>query len=455
MVAAAGPKNAKLVNRTTCQRDALRRGNIVMPLQSDAYNPEIIRCPWAFDAQLRAEAPVYHDEKNGIFLVSSYALVEEVIKDPETFSSRYMEKMIAKEPFPPEVLAIYAEGFPVVDALLVTDGAQHDRHRRMVAKAFSRKRLDELAPLFDARIADLFARVRANGRMRFREDVADAVPLIMTQHQLRIPDTEMPQVVEWSKILSSGFGGVVKPIDDMKYEARRMLDFQRYFAARIEHESDRFLSHGERERDDDLLTLLADAVRDPADPMDMIEALSFLFNLLPATHDTTTASLTACMHRLAANPSAQARAVSDPEFLKKFVDEAMRHESPIRAFWRRAVVDVTLGDVFIPAGSWLLLRISSANRDDAVFGDAASFDPDRRMVKPHLSFGTGIHTCAGRMFARHIIVAVLQHLVSSAKGFHFVEGANAFDHEVNLLAAPFTELEIAFEPVDGVVLPAH
>lgn len=413
-------------------------------IHGNAYDPDIIRCPWAFDAALRDQAPVFHDEHNQIYLISSYELIDQVIHDPERFSSRYMEKMVAKEPLPPEVMAIYAKGHPIVDALLVTDGAQHDRHRRIITKAFSRQRLNELAPLFEERVASLFERVRPHGRMAFRKDIADAVPLIMTQYQLRIPDEEMPQVLEWSHILATSFGGAAKSLDRLKYEAEHILEFQRYFERRIRTEMERIAATGQGERDDDLLTLLASAVLAPDDPMDMVEAISFLFNLLPATHDTTSASLTACMHRFVENPDAQARAAADPEYIKRFIEEALRHESPIRAFWRRTTTDVTLGGVNIPAASWLLLRIGSANRDDAVYSEAERFDPDRRMAKPHLSFSTGIHTCAGRMYARHIIGVVMRHLSGAAQDFRFIPGENDFDHEVNILASPYKELMISF-----------
>jgi cytochrome P450 len=103
---------------------------------ANSYDPSIIECPWPFDAALRAEAPVYYDIVNEMYVVSSYRLVQEVLSDSARFSSRYMEKFVSKDPFPSEVAAIYAEGYPRVDALLVTDGEVHDRHRKIAVKAF-------------------------------------------------------------------------------------------------------------------------------------------------------------------------------------------------------------------------------------------------------------------------------------------------------------------------------
>jgi cytochrome P450 len=411
-----------------------------------SYTPEIIECPWAFDAALRAEAPVYFDDVNDAYVVSSYDAVREVLTDPDRFSSRYMEKFVSKDPFPEEVAAIYAEGYPKVDALLVTDGEVHDRHRQIVVKAFSRKRLEELTPMFDARIKTLLDTAMANGRMKFKSEFAHLLPIVMMQEQLRIPDEDLPKAMEWSEIISSNNGGIAKPLEQHKHEAREMIEFQNYFEQKLRDEMAHIERTGSGVREDDILTLLASAVLDPDDPMDMVEAMSYMFALFPATHDTTTASLTACMQRFVSSPAAQQMVAQNPDSIKKLVDEAMRHESPVRAFWRRAAVDTVLSGVTIPAGAYLLLRISAANRDDAVFPDAKTFDPERRMKQAYLTFGTGIHTCAGRAFARHIIISALTQLSERAENFRFVPEANDFSHAPSLVLPGYTEIEIEFDP---------
>jgi cytochrome P450 len=411
-----------------------------------SYTPEIIECPWAFDAALRAEAPVYYDDVNDVYVVSSYDLVREVLTDPERFSSRYMEKFVSKDPFPDEVAAIYAEGYPKVDALLVTDGEVHDRHRSIVNKAFSRRRLEELAPMFDARIEALLDESLPKGRMKFRHDFAHPLPIVMMQEQLRIPDEDLPKAMEWSEIISSNNGGREKSLEQHKHEAREMIEFQRYFEGKLRDEMEHITTTGGSGRQDDILALLASAVLDPDDPMDMVEAMSYMFALFPATHDTTTASLTACMQRYVSSTEAQAMVAANPDSIKKLVDEAMRHESPVRAFWRRAAIDSVLNDVTIPAGAYVLLRISAANRDDTVFPDAQRFDPERRMTQPYLTFGTGVHTCAGRAFARHIIISALKQLTQRAENFRFVKGSNDFSHVESLVLPFYNEIEIEFDP---------
>lgn len=415
-----------------------------MAVTGSAYDPEILRCPWEFDRQLRAEAPVYLDAARNVYLVSSYELMNEVIQDTTNFSNRYLPKVVGTEPFPPEVLEIYAHGYPTVDALLVTDGTQHARHRKIINKAFSRQRLHELTPLFEKRVASLFEKVLSSGRMQFFKDIAEPLPMIMTEYQLRISEEDMPRVIEWSKIMSSGFAAGTKTVDQLNEDAVQVLQFQKYFEDRLRFEMDRIQNTGEGERADDLMTMLAHAMLDRADPMSMAEAISFLFILLPATHDTTASGLMACMHRFVATLGVQERALADPASIRGLIDETMRHESPIRQYWRLAMNDVTLGGVDIPAGAWLLLRISAANRDERVFADPDIFDPERRMAKPYMTFGSGIHTCVGRPWALHIMAIVMRYLAESGKIFTFAEGENDFEYEIGLMSATFRELVIDF-----------
>lgn len=415
--------------------------------ETTSYDPKTIECPWHYDAMLREQSPVYHDQANDMYVVSSYELVSEVLHHPELYSSRYLPKMLSKEPFPDDIMAIYARGFEMREALLVTDGEIHDRHRQIAIKAFSRKRLYALAPLLNQRASELLDKAIPKGYMEFHKEVAKPLPINVLQQQLRVPDDIMEQALEWSHILDSGFSGIVKSHERLKYEAEQIVAFELYFADRLKAEVKRIQDTGHGERDDDILTMLAMAMLDKEKPMDIHEAVSYLINLFPATHGTTTAALMACMHRFTSHPDVQERIAKDPSLIGKLIEESMRHEAPARAYWRRTLQDLTLGGVTIPKDQWLLLRISAANRDSCVYENADEFNIDRHMARQHFNFSSGIHLCAGRIFARHIITDAISQLVKRAKNFRFVEGKNDFEHTPNMLATSFKQLHIEFTPI--------
>ena len=100
--------------------------------------------------------------------------------------------------------------------------------------------------------------------------------------------------------------------------------------------------------------------------------------------------------------SGQATAfAADPAALvRDAIEEGLRWVSPIGTQTRRAVTDVELGDVTIRAGSNLGVLVSSANRDEAVWGSTAAVFDLFRPKRNHAAFGFGPHFCSGHHFSR-------------------------------------------------------
>jgi cytochrome P450 len=98
----------------------------------------------------------------------------------------------------------------------------------------------------------------------------------------------------------------------------------------------------------------------------------------------------------------QAAAVAaDPSGLvRDAVEEGLRWVSPIGTQTRRAVVDIELGGVRLPAGANLGVLVSSANRDEEVWGPTAAAYDLFRPKRNHAAFGFGPHFCSGHHFSR-------------------------------------------------------
>jgi hypothetical protein len=62
---------------------------------------------------------------------------------------------------------------------------------------------------------------------------------------------------------------------------------------------------------------------------------------------------------------------------------------------RKAIEDVELGGVRIPAGTIVLANIASANRDPAVYDDPDRLDITRDDPPPLLTFCGGVDYCLG------------------------------------------------------------
>jgi cytochrome P450 len=78
----------------------------------------------------------------------------------------------------------------------------------------------------------------------------------------------------------------------------------------------------------------------------------------------------------------------------------MRYYPVVFGTLRRAVDDVELGGVVIPAGTLVIANIAAANRDPEVYTDPGCLDITRDDAPPVLTFGGGLHYCLGSHLAR-------------------------------------------------------
>jgi cytochrome P450 len=87
--------------------------------------------------------------------------------------------------------------------------------------------------------------------------------------------------------------------------------------------------------------------------------------------------------------------------MEALVEEVLRLEGPLLTAIRRfPTEDIDVAGRAIPAGSTVLLAISSANRDPEAFGHPDEFQARRRPFTGHLAFGHGPHYCLGAPLAR-------------------------------------------------------
>lgn len=106
------------------------------------------------------------------------------------------------------------------------------------------------------------------------------------------------------------------------------------------------------------------------------------------------------VHHLASHPALQDRlraGVRDAEF-DAVIDEILRIDDPFVSNRRITACPVTVAGVEIAAGERVKLHWTSANRDEAVFGDPDRFDPEGNAAH-NLVYGTGRHVCPGRLLA--------------------------------------------------------
>lgn len=406
------------------------------------FDPATLQCPFPQYAQMREEQPVMHIESMGMFLVTRHDLVLQIIRDVETYSSRFGG---ASMPLPDDdrkkMEAVMKEGYPRMATMLTADMPDHTRYRRLISKAFTPKVIAELEPKIreiTTRLIDAFI---DDDSIEFVEQFGVPLPVEVIAHALNVPDDRLADFKRWSDDSIAGIGTQIS-IDQRVEAERGVNEYQHYFAAELEKRK--------TEPQDDLLTNLLNARVDDDDPditdkrpLDMAEMLSMVQQLLVAGNETTTKLLTESMRLIAETPGEWEKLREDPSRAPMMVEEALRLTTPTQGMFRIATKDHELEGVQIPKGARIVIVFASANRDTELFEDPDSFCPERDNLRDHLAFGKGIHFCLGAALSRLEGKVALEELSRRIESFSMAE-SNEYTYFPSFLLRGLTRLDVEF-----------
>ncbi len=399
------------------------------------FGPDVLACPHLYNRRLRAEAPVYHCPHTGVVFVSDYDTVVRVAKDHETFSNRFAAAMRSDGEVDPEIAAIQQQGWPPVDTMLTQDPPEHRRYRLLVNEAFTARRVRQMEPDIERLAHELIDGFAADGRCEFIAAFCVPLPLTVIAEQLGVPVADMGLFKKWSDAFVAQFSRTVGREEQIE-AARLILEFQRYFAAKLE----------ERRASprDDILSDLVNARIEGERPLDTAEMLSILQQLLVAGNETTTSAIAEGLFLLMREPEQMALVREDPGLVSNLVEEVLRLSSPTANMWRVATRDVELGGVSVPAGSLLQLRYASANRDAAQYPDPERFDVRRENAKSNVAFGHGVHMCIGASLARKEMNVAFRVLLERLEGFELDCDPSELEWQPNVLLRGLKTLPVRF-----------
>ena len=120
-------------------------------------------------------------------------------------------------------------------------------------------------------------------------------------------------------------------------------------------------------------------------------------------------AIASCLLALAQRPNVYETFRTQPELRDKIVNEVIRLDPPELSFYRTTLEPVTIRGIHIPADSSVRFMIAAANRDPSVFPEPDTFDYTRPTEPSRiLSFGIGLHSCAGQGISRAQARTVLE-----------------------------------------------
>lgn len=354
--------------------------------ESPAWREAFFQDPYpAYRALRAAGRPVWlshsrtESRSAGVWLFSRYADATAIFHDGEHFS-----KDIAR--------VRKTDQRPWDDGhMLLRDGLDHARLRRMLMPSFADAALRDFEPRVRDCVHTLLGRLAGRDECEFVADFAEPLPQLVMARFLGLPDEDLPAIRRLCLQFSPGFDSLL--VGEPGNQEARMegaAGFLAYLEGRIARA-------GELAPESLVRRLVA--LRDAGDlsPAELVATLGLL---VFAGHETTISLIASAVLLLLSHPGQRALLAARPELLDGAVEEILRCESPEqRTTFRVAVEPVAIGGHDLQPGDQVGVVIGAANRDESVFADGERFDITRD-PNPHLAFGAGAHNCLGKGLAR-------------------------------------------------------
>jgi len=320
--------------------------------------------PFPWYTVMRESAPVFLDPRRHSWSVFKYNDVQRVLSEHSVFSSQFD-----------------GSDQPLNASIVSMDPPRHRQLRSLVTLAFTPRTIARLEPRIREIVNALLDNVAPQGKMDVIHDLAIPLPVTVIAELIGVPLADRASFKLWSDQLVGAAPSYGKdPQEEMSHYFNWIIEQRR------------------KEPQDDLISALLVAQIDGKHLTEQ-ELLGFCVLLLAAGNETTTHLIGNAIWCFDDHPEAWAELRANPTLLPDAIEEVLRYRSPIKLMFRTTTRDTRIGDKDIPARSGVAAWIGSADRDEAQFPNAGTFDIHRAPNR-HLAFGHGIHFCLGAPLAR-------------------------------------------------------
>lgn len=271
--------------------------------------------------------------------------------------------------------------------LLVLEGEDHHRIRRMLNPAFSLRHIEAYIPQFEALAEELVAGFIDTGECEYVNDFAEPYATRVLCILTGIPEIEWPTIARIAGTIGLALGITIK--DELTEIEEALGELYGY--------AEGLIADRQANPRDDLVTRLVEANRD-GDSLSDDELRNALCLLIFGGMDTTRNQLGLGMQTMMHNPDQWELLAANPDLARNAVEEIMRANPTTTWVTREAVVDFDYEDLHAPAGSTVhFFTQVSGNDPEAYPNPEIDITVERA---PHYGFGGGMHHCLGHFVAR-------------------------------------------------------
>lgn len=372
--------------------------------RAQAFNPfgeDYLQDPPGCLRWARADEPVFFSPTLGYWVVTRYDDIKAIFRDHANFSpSNALEKITPPSAAVQEVLNAY--GYAMNRTLVNEDEPAHMARRRLLIEPFTPQALKAHEPMVRQLAREYVSRFIDDGRADLVDQMLWEVPLTIALHFLGVDEEDMPLLRQYSIAHTVNTWGRPDEAEQLRV-AHAVGHFWQLSGKILE----------KMRRDPSGPGWMKFGIRMQQDHPDVVTD-SYLHSMMMAgivaAHETTANATANALRLLLEHPSAWRELCEDPSLIPNAVEECLRMSGAIVAWRRVALNDVRVGGIDLPAGSKVLMVMTSGNHDGTHFEAPDTLDIHRDNAGEHLSFGYGAHQCMGKNLARMELQIFLEEL---------------------------------------------
>ena len=337
---------------------------------------ELERDPYPAYRRLRDEEPVSWVESVGLWLVTRWDEVTEVVRAPTIYTG---------ETEPSTLNRTFGKN------LLGSEGPYHDRVKAIISPWFRMAAIghfpaEVIAPLANELI-DGFA---DRGEVELASEFAEPLSVRVLRQATGLREIDDDTLRRWFADLAQGaanFEGDPAKQAVADAASAEVNETVRPILDRLESAPDGTL----------LSSMLHERVNGEGLALEEIQSnlKVMIVGGLQAVSDLISISIWA----LLSHPEQAERVRADHSLIAPAVEEAARWHAPVGTSTRQTTRETRLAGVTLAPGALVAAVLSSANRDPRHWTDADRYDIDSHR-RPHLAFAGGAHVCVGALLGR-------------------------------------------------------
>jgi cholest-4-en-3-one 26-monooxygenase len=366
---------------------------------------------------MRANEPVFHDPRNGLWAITKYDDVIQVERDSTRFPSQGSYRAV-----------------PSFDEanMIAQDDPRHRKQRMLVQRFFAPPVIAQKEVEVREIVRTLIDEVATAGRMEVVHDLAAQLPGRLTCRLIGFPEQWWDRLKVWSeKLMRTDMrdrdGGIFLEFMGANMELLRVVESM--------------VEEKKANPANDLLSVWSTAEID-GEPLPVRSIFHETGLFVAGGAETTRTAIAHGIRAFVDHPEQWDAMATNPACVPGAVEELLRWVTPLNNFFRRVMApDAEVSGVHIPMGSRVAMIYPSANRDESHFTDPFRFDITRT-PNVHLAFGNGPHTCIGAPFARMTLRVVLEEMSARFKDLRVLSEP---DVEANIFARAVKRFDLGFQ----------